>query len=635
LDATQGVITGIPSAAGTASFEIAAADAAGSTAMKSLTLTVGAGNWATTYYVDASAGRDTNSGTSQSAAWQSVAKVNSAKFSPGDQILFKRGEVWRDELDFPSSGRSGEPILIGAYGTGAAPVISGADVVPSGAWTRCSGCAANVWEAAVKTQPNIVIFGGAGGTKQGSEAAVAKAGDWFWSAGKLFVWAAGNPANAYRSPGVESGSRDLGLGLFAISFVSVEDLQFVAANGLPTQGAVFAGGLAGTGQTSHDLDFARLTVADGAADGIHLEDCNNCVVENSTVSGMARAGVMLTSSRPQAPVTAAAVLGNTVANNHFDGISIFGCAIGQKCEGAVLPAGQFFSGMIIAGNTAHDNGAGIYVRWTNHSSVTANVSFRNTDTSANGEGYGIGIEASSNNTIAKNLLYSNRTRGIELSNDGGVGTKATGASNNVVEYNAVHDNGDHGIFTNAAPTQSNQFLYNVVWNHPNGECFLANGVGHVFYGNTCWNSSTGIELYTSSDTPSTGGITVKNNIFAKNVVHSVHVDAGVTMGSVAFDYNAYEGGTTPFMVNGQNDDVKEWQAKGFDVHGLFANPGFLNTSPAAAGDLAVLAGSAAAIGGTNLGARFAMGVGTGSAWPGAVKTSAQGTEWSMGAVMQK
>ena len=63
--------------------------------------------YSTTYYVDASNGNDSNSGTSQSTAWKTISKVNSMSFQPGDQILFKRGEQWREKLQIPSSGASG------------------------------------------------------------------------------------------------------------------------------------------------------------------------------------------------------------------------------------------------------------------------------------------------------------------------------------------------------------------------------------------------------------------------------------------------------------------------------------------------------------------------------------------------
>jgi hypothetical protein len=54
---------------------------------------------ATTYYVDAAAGNDGNSGISPSLAWSTLASVNQHKFAPGDQILFHAGQAWTGVLE--------------------------------------------------------------------------------------------------------------------------------------------------------------------------------------------------------------------------------------------------------------------------------------------------------------------------------------------------------------------------------------------------------------------------------------------------------------------------------------------------------------------------------------------------------
>ena len=64
---------------------------------------------ASTYYVDAVKGDDHNSGTSPDAAWRTLGRVNAASFSPGDTVLLHRGCVWREQLNFPSSGDSAAP----------------------------------------------------------------------------------------------------------------------------------------------------------------------------------------------------------------------------------------------------------------------------------------------------------------------------------------------------------------------------------------------------------------------------------------------------------------------------------------------------------------------------------------------
>src|SRR4051812_5083628 len=90
-----------------------------------------------TYYVDPTSGLDTNPGTSTGTAWQTVAKLNNSTFAAGDSVLFQAGGVWREQLNVPSSGTSGNPITFGSYGTGNAPVLNGTDVLTG--WTLSSG----------------------------------------------------------------------------------------------------------------------------------------------------------------------------------------------------------------------------------------------------------------------------------------------------------------------------------------------------------------------------------------------------------------------------------------------------------------------------------------------------------------
>lgn len=86
----------------------------------------------TTYYVDSQTGNDANSGTSPSAPWQSLAKVDAATFQPGDQILLADGSEWSGVTLSPQgSGDASADITIGSYGSGSLPRIDGAGQVPN------------------------------------------------------------------------------------------------------------------------------------------------------------------------------------------------------------------------------------------------------------------------------------------------------------------------------------------------------------------------------------------------------------------------------------------------------------------------------------------------------------------------
>ncbi len=78
------------------------------------------------YYVSPS-GSDSNPGTSPAQAWQTINKVNSITFAPGDSILFEGGQTFSGGLIFNSGGTPTSPITISSYGTGRATISSGGD----------------------------------------------------------------------------------------------------------------------------------------------------------------------------------------------------------------------------------------------------------------------------------------------------------------------------------------------------------------------------------------------------------------------------------------------------------------------------------------------------------------------------
>jgi hypothetical protein len=108
------------------------------------------------YYVSAT-GNDANTGTSTSAPWRTLAKVNSFTPKPGDQILFKRGDSWIGTITVKASGTSASPITYGAWGEGANPVISGFTTVTG--WTN-EGNGIYSKLLTVQSNPEIVTVNG-------------------------------------------------------------------------------------------------------------------------------------------------------------------------------------------------------------------------------------------------------------------------------------------------------------------------------------------------------------------------------------------------------------------------------------------------------------------------------------------
>jgi hypothetical protein len=75
------------------------------------------------YYVDQLSGDDANAGTSPAQAWKTLRRAGSVTYGPGDRLLLRRGESWRDALRIHGAGTSARPIVIGAYGSGTQPLL--------------------------------------------------------------------------------------------------------------------------------------------------------------------------------------------------------------------------------------------------------------------------------------------------------------------------------------------------------------------------------------------------------------------------------------------------------------------------------------------------------------------------------
>ena len=155
--------------------------------------------FATTYYIDASFGNDSNAGTSVTGAWKTINKVNNFNFSPGDSILFKKGDIWKELLNFPSSGNASAPIVIGSYGNGPLPVITGRDVYQGwdnpATWTDYGS---NLWYREQSYNPQRLWINGEEVLR--NEVVDSLDGNrymWAWENSRLYVYSVSNPATSF------------------------------------------------------------------------------------------------------------------------------------------------------------------------------------------------------------------------------------------------------------------------------------------------------------------------------------------------------------------------------------------------------------------------------------------------------
>ena len=115
------------------------------------------------YYFSSVSGNDSyNSSQAQNEAtpWKSIAKLNSffGSIAAGDNIYFKRGEIFYGSIVFSTSGTSNNLITIGAYGFGDKPIITG--LVTLSSWSQVSSGVYQASAPAVKASVNLVSLNG-------------------------------------------------------------------------------------------------------------------------------------------------------------------------------------------------------------------------------------------------------------------------------------------------------------------------------------------------------------------------------------------------------------------------------------------------------------------------------------------
>ncbi len=184
------------------------------------------------YFVHATAGDDSSLGTSPKAPWRTIAKVNAASFSAGDTIYFARGETWRETLTVPSSGDATGYVTFDAYGSGALPIISGADIKANSAFTADSGFAYSTAYSLITNGSMMVWEDGVRLTSRASQALVqANPGSFYLTGSTLYV-SARDGSNIFTNGKVyEVPGRHLNVYTNGKNFVKIRNLHTIQTSG--------------------------------------------------------------------------------------------------------------------------------------------------------------------------------------------------------------------------------------------------------------------------------------------------------------------------------------------------------------------------------------------------------------------
>jgi hypothetical protein len=427
--------------------------------------------WAATYYVDATNGSDTNSGLLTASAWKTIAKVNASQFSPRDQILFKRGEVWRETLLVPSSGAPGKQIVFGAYGSGDKPILKGSDMITG--WINEGQ---NIWSAAAINEPNVVWFGGLSGAKKTSKSQLVSPNDWYWTSNMLSIYSASSPTQ------VEAASRANNVNSYGRSHLKFTNLIFQNGGNGP------AGGSLVINSSDVEVDSCDFLHSHTCHIGIWGTASGNITVSKSTFqySGLGR---VIGSGNAIDVTTEGTAPQVTIQNSTFTKIGNYPGS-GNHDHGIYFKAGR----LVWRYNYQYDGGTetGASVKISVNAQDGCEIYYNIISSAGGTQSWGVLSEAGTGHTVYNNIFYDVDI-GVWLS--GPNGPYVPGGSGMTVKNNVFHTTNRY--FIHGAVNTNFVSDYNVFYNGP-AYAYLW---GTSYYTYDQWKVNSGQDAHSSYTDP--------------------------------------------------------------------------------------------------------------------------------------
>ena len=301
---------------------------------------------AATYYISYSSGNDSYSGTSTNTPWKSIYKINNTNFQPGDSILFRRGEIWKEYIDFTSSGSAINPIVIGCYGEGEHAIITGVNVYAG--WNNPSNWTSvgkNIWSREQSYNPQrLWIDGNEVLRNELIDSLDGTRFMWGWENSKIYVYSTENPAenfnlietnvlyetviisnrNYLKIQDIEiQGGYVFSLAILGCSNITVKDCRIGSYS---RQGIQIRDNL-GVSSTYVTIDNCVLDSKfnfsygkdKGIDDGIQITTgANDCIVKNSVIRDFGHSAIYLKAVSP----TDNGVFNNKIFGNFITGENV-------------------------------------------------------------------------------------------------------------------------------------------------------------------------------------------------------------------------------------------------------------------------------------------------------------------------
>lgn len=333
----------------------------------------------------------------------------------------------------------------------------------------------------------------------------------------------GNPATL-----TFDGSADRGLFISGRAYLTVNDARVTGVTG--------SGGATDTALlsvlTSTNIVLNRpITYGNTASRGLSIRNSSDVTVYDLISYGNNGHGAWITNTS-----TRITIAGFTTYNNTRTGL---------KFEGNATQASMSYSEAY--DGLTYNNGDGCYAQIADHITLHDIISHDNTDQSNGGEGYGCGIQQVTNLSFYGNVLYENRTDGVEVWGDASLSSANCLVRGNFI-YGHTHytadDSGSNGIEVATGYAPGCQVIGNVlvgntknikIGQDPTGASILAHNtiVGGIYSLRLIDSNVGGVDAVT--------GWQIVNNLF--DTPSSDWIYTAVTSGnSNTIRKNAYVGG---------------------------------------------------------------------------------------------
>ncbi len=493
---------------------------------------------------------------------------------PGAEYLIKRGTVLYGEITVSTSGNStSDPVVIGAYGTGSAPVIDGSEIVDAINWyDEGGGIYSNTLVPSItEGRGNVTVDS----VIQKFATATPGAGEYtIDSSGKIQI---------YDSPSgkiVRLSRRYFGIQGNAVSYVIIKDLhvRMASLHGIKFEDSRFITIENCTVEICGGAYIGSLQAGNGIEFGNSSSDCavNNCVITEIFDSGISPQTYDNNST-----ASGFSFNGNSISKCGFAGVEIAVLSNGGKTGSSlsdvkvnnciISSCGTGFSGIRYS-----TEGRGIKIAADAGAGSINNVSIDDTSVSqSEGEGIYVNGETGIVN-ISRTEISGNKRDGISVpdgaSTSTGLRLTASVIRDNINEglsYNAAAGKGlevynctfynntaiDLSVYSNSGYLKLKNNIYNSTAAHLYStyiiadteidyNCYYQNSSNVIGWGGTPYNSISGFHsVYTSFDAHSTGNDPLLDSSLVPGSTECR--DKGVYISGVTTDINGRNFRTPP------------------------------------------------------------------------------------------